>query len=238
VIRTKGRLPTFPGWRPRRNSRWNGRRELNLDWGIPLSCIIESVYFGGGDLLDISLFAWIVYFLWLLSEIAIVITTKRQRKNVVVEKKDKGSFWFIIFGVFICVFLIFQCHYAKWGYVDTSISNIGAILVIVGVCIRVWAVSALGKHFSMMVSVASQQKIIQHGPYRVIRHPSYTGALVTFIGLGLAFNTWIGSLIMFVFFVIVYGYRIRIEEKALIERFPDEYPSYVQNTWRLIPFIW
>jgi protein-S-isoprenylcysteine O-methyltransferase Ste14 len=96
-------------------------------------------------------------------------------------------------------------------------------------CIRLWAVALLGRHFSMVVSVDSMQKVIQSGPYLVIRHPSYTGGLVTFIGIGLAFNTWVGSLITFVFFIIVYGYRIRIEEKALIERFPDEYPRIFER---------
>lgn len=186
----------------------------------------------------ISSFAEIAFYMWVLSEIAILVKTKRQRKDVVSENKDKGSFWMIIIGIFTCIFVNQLCNSLKIGYVNSTISDFGSILIIAGLCIRLWAVAVLGRHFSLVVSVDTKQKIIQSGPYRMIRHPSYTGTLVTFIGIGLAFNTWVGSLIMFVFFIIVFGYRISIEEKALIEMSPDEYSSYIQKTSRLIPFVW
>jgi protein-S-isoprenylcysteine O-methyltransferase Ste14 len=186
----------------------------------------------------ISTFAEISFYMWVLSEIAILIKTKRQRKNVVSENKDKGSVWMIITGIFTCIFVNQLCNSLNIGYVSSTISNFGSLLIIVGLCIRLWAVTVLGKHLSLVVSVDTKQKIIQSGPYRVIRHPSYTGAFLTFIGIGLAFNTWVGSLIMLVFFIIVFGYRISIEEKALMEMSPDEYQNYIQKTLRLIPFVW
>jgi protein-S-isoprenylcysteine O-methyltransferase Ste14 len=66
------------------------------------------------------------------------------------------------------------CNSIKLGYVNSTFANLGAILIMVGICIRLWAVVVLGKHFSLVVSVDSTQSIIQNGPYRVIRHPSYT----------------------------------------------------------------
>lgn len=186
----------------------------------------------------ISTFAETAFYLWLLSEVAILIKTKRQRKNVVSENKDKGSFWVIVLGIISCILVNQLCNALKIGYVNSTISNLGSILLIIGVSIRLWAVAVLGRHFSLVVSVDSQQKIIQSGPYRIIRHPSYTGLLVSFISIGLAFNTWVGSLVMLVFFILVFSYRIRIEEKALKESFPNEYPRYIQKTSRLIPFVW
>jgi protein-S-isoprenylcysteine O-methyltransferase Ste14 len=189
-------------------------------------------------LVVLSLFAEITFYLWVLSEGAILIKTKRDRKEVVSENKDKGSYRIIVVGIFICMIVNQLCNSMKLGYVDTAISNLGSILIIIGMCIRLWAVTVLGRHFSLVVSVDSKQKIIQNGPYRLIRHPSYTGLLVSFIGIGLAFQTWVGSLFAFVFFIVVFGYRISIEEKALTGMFPDEYPSYIQKTSRLIPFVW
>lgn len=188
--------------------------------------------------MGISIFAWVAYYLWIFSEFFIVIKTKRQRKGISAEQKDKGSFWFMVIAIFLSVFLVFLCQGMGWGNVNRTVSDIGATLAIIGVLFRLWSVIVLGKHFSLKVSVTSEQKIIQHGPYRLLRHPSYTGALITFIGIGLALNTWIGAFILLLAFVIVYTYRIRIEEKLLNESFPEQYPDYAKRTWRLVPFIW
>lgn len=188
--------------------------------------------------MDISSFAEVAFYLWLFSEIGILIVSKRQRKSVDAENKDKGSFWMITIGICACVFVNQVCNSMKLGYVDSTFSSVGSVLMIVGVAIRLWAVAVLGRHFSLVVSVDSKQKLIQRGPYRVLRHPSYTGLFLAFAGMGLAFNTWVGSLIMLVFFIAVFSYRIRVEEKALSENFPDEYPGYIQKTSRIIPFVW
>lgn len=188
--------------------------------------------------MNISSFAEVAFYLWLLSEVAILVKTRIQRKGTKTENKDKGSVWLITIGIVACVFVNQVCNSMKLGYVDSTISNVGSTLMIIGVVIRIWAVVVLGRHFSLVVSVDSKQELIKSGPYRLLRHPSYTGLLLTFIGMGLAFNTWVGSLIMVVFFIVVFSYRIRVEEKALSENFPEEYPNYIQKTSRIIPFVW
>ncbi|MCM3569791.1 isoprenylcysteine carboxylmethyltransferase family protein [Neobacillus mesonae] len=188
--------------------------------------------------MEINLFAEITFYLWVLSEIAILIKTKLQRKNTVSENKDKGSIRMIMIGIFLCLFVTQLCNVLKLGIVPPTLSYAGTFIIIIGICIRLWAVAVLGRHFSLVVSVDAEQKIIQKGPFRVIRHPSYTGELLSFIGIGLAFHTWVGSLIMVGFFIIVFGYRMRIEEKALMESFPDDYPRYIQKTSKIIPFVW
>jgi len=89
----------------------------------------------------------------------------------------------------------------------------------------------------MLVSVQKGQSIVRDGPYRYIRHPSDSGALLTLIGIGLAIQSWGALLVLVLIFSIVYGYRIYIEEKALIAHIGAEYLSYMMETKMLIPFI-
>jgi protein-S-isoprenylcysteine O-methyltransferase Ste14 len=87
------------------------------------------------------------------------------------------------------------------------------------------------------VKIVSDHRIVANGPYRVIRHPAYTGSLLTLVGLGLASRTWGGTLVILVLFGLVYNYRISVEEKALTAEFGEEYIDYAGKTKRLIPFL-
>jgi protein-S-isoprenylcysteine O-methyltransferase Ste14 len=78
--------------------------------------------------------------------------------------------------------------------------------------------------------------VVQAGPYRWVRHPSYTGSLVTILGVLLCCLNW-ASLAAFALALAGYAYRIRIEEEALAESLGDEYRSYMRRTRRLIPRI-
>jgi protein-S-isoprenylcysteine O-methyltransferase Ste14 len=89
----------------------------------------------------------------------------------------------------------------------------------------------------VLVSVQQGQPVIREGPYRFIRHPSYTGALLTLTGIGLAIQSWGALLVLVLIFGIVYGYRIHVEEKALILHTGEEYIAYMKNTKMLLPFI-
>ncbi|TMI26766.1 isoprenylcysteine carboxylmethyltransferase family protein [Candidatus Bathyarchaeota archaeon] len=85
--------------------------------------------------------------------------------------------------------------------------------------------------------MSEDHKVVNKGPYRLVRHPSYTGALITFIGLGLAVQSWGALLVLMVFFGMAYGYRIRIEEGALVSELGQDYMNYVKQTKRLIPYL-
>jgi protein-S-isoprenylcysteine O-methyltransferase Ste14 len=97
--------------------------------------------------------------------------------------------------------------------------------------------AVLGRFFSGTVGTQEGQFVVEKGPYKFIRHPSYTGALLIFIGLGLAFQSWGAVLSLILLFCIAYGYRIHIEEKALISELGEEYIEYKKKTKALIPYL-
>jgi protein-S-isoprenylcysteine O-methyltransferase len=86
------------------------------------------------------------------------------------------------------------------------------------------------------VSILAEHKLIDSGPYRYIRHPTYTGALLAFFGLGFCFGNWLSILFMTVPIIAAFLWRIRIEEHALNDALGEEYRAYTQRTKRLIPF--
>jgi protein-S-isoprenylcysteine O-methyltransferase Ste14 len=78
--------------------------------------------------------------------------------------------------------------------------------------------------------------VVTSGPYRWIRHPSYTGALLTLLGILVCCLNWL-SFFALLLAIAGYAYRIRVEEAALAEGLGDAYRDYMRRTRRLIPFI-
>ena len=79
--------------------------------------------------------------------------------------------------------------------------------------------------------------MVEKGPYRLVRHPSYTGVLITFIGLGLAVQSGGALLVLLVVFGVSFGYRMLVEERTLLSELGPDYASYMKRTKRLIPFL-
>ena len=109
--------------------------------------------------------------------------------------------------------------------------------MILGIVIRQWSIVELGRFFSVNVGTQKGQKVVKNGPYKLVRHPSYTGLLLTLIGIGLALLSWGAVIILILVFGCTFGYRIHIEEKLLISEFNGEYIQYMKKTKRLIPYI-
>jgi len=118
-----------------------------------------------------------------------------------------------------------------------SFLYIGIGLMAVGIAFRQWAILVLGRFFSTTVRIVSDQKLVTRGPYHVVRHPSYTGALLILLGLGLGSRTWAGTMIILALFGLAYNYRINVEEKALKAELGQAYTDYAKKTKRLIPFV-
>lgn len=115
---------------------------------------------------------------------------------------------------------------------------IGFVVFAVGIALRWYSIAYLGKFFTVDVAIASDHKVVDTGPYRFIRHPSYTGALLAFLGLGIALENWLSLLVLIVPITGVFLFRIRLEEAALQTGLGEAYSSYMQRTKRLIPFVY
>lgn len=116
-------------------------------------------------------------------------------------------------------------------------SLLGLALVFFGLGFRVYSISHLGKYFTSEVQILGDHQIIQTGPYKHLRHPSYTGAFIMSIGIALIFRSYAALLFCFLGFFPAYLYRIHNEEKALIQKFGEKYENYKTKTKGLIPFI-
>ena len=174
--------------------------------------------------------------LWSLSEIVGANILPRLRGATVQKSKsDRWSYFLVGFGMFFSI--VISINFAANGItpLPEPFFYIGLAMMLAGIAIRQWAIWVLGKHFSTVVRIIKGHRLVKTGPYALVRHPSYTGALLIMLGLGLAFRTWGGALIILIIFGLAYGYRIRVEETALKSEFGKEYVEYSKKTARLIP---
>jgi protein-S-isoprenylcysteine O-methyltransferase Ste14 len=114
----------------------------------------------------------------------------------------------------------------------------GIAVFAAGEALRVWAKTALGRYFTYTVQTSADQPVVTSGPYRVLRHPSYTGILLIAIGIGSVEGNWLGLGVLAVMTTVGLMYRIRVEEKALLQDLGERYRAYAEHHKRLIPFVW
>ena len=106
-----------------------------------------------------------------------------------------------------------------------------------GGALRLWPVFVLGDRFSGLVAIQPGHQLVTSGVYGVIRHPSYLGLLISSLGWGLAFRSWIGVLLAALLVPPLLA-RINAEERLLRSQFGDEYDAYRARTSRLIPGLY
>jgi protein-S-isoprenylcysteine O-methyltransferase Ste14 len=116
--------------------------------------------------------------------------------------------------------------------------GVGVALIGLGIALRQWAVWTLGRYFTVVIRVTADQSVIEKGPYRWVRHPSYTGLLLTLLGLGAALSNWFSVLALVILPVFGIVYRIRVEERELLRRLGESYRRYAARRKRLVPGIW
>jgi protein-S-isoprenylcysteine O-methyltransferase Ste14 len=178
------------------------------------------------------------YASWLLFE----FVTGRSRKSGDPKKaRDRGSFVFLVGMIWVGIGLDFACSFglqqAAIPWMRTEVFFLGIGLMWAGIAFRYYAMRVLGRYFTFQVDVHSGQTVIEVGPYRYIRHPSYAGALITVIGFGLTLGNWAGLPALLLCVGIGYAYRIQVEEAALIAALGDPYKDYMRRTQRLVPFV-
>jgi protein-S-isoprenylcysteine O-methyltransferase Ste14 len=115
---------------------------------------------------------------------------------------------------------------------------LGAVIGWAGALLRWWSFASLGKYFTVVIRTCEDQPVVDRGPYRVLRHPGYTGLLLIFAGLGLMVGNWLSVAGAVVLVLVALIRRIRIEERALTAALGDRYRAFAATRARLVPYIW
>ena len=118
-----------------------------------------------------------------------------------------------------------------------SLFWVGMVLLVAGSALRRHCFRVLGQWFTYAVMVVNDQRVVDRGAYRWVRHPSYTGGLLMFTGIGLALGNWVSVAVLTLTTIAVYAYRVKVEERALIESIGEPYRTYMASRKRFIPFV-
>jgi protein-S-isoprenylcysteine O-methyltransferase len=152
---------------------------------------------------------------------------------------DRGSLallWTVIGGSVIAAYSLTGALPAlDIGALRPAARLLGMPLFAAGLAIRWYAIIYLGRFFTVNVAIAADHRLVDAGPYRYIRHPSYAGALLAFIGLGLCIGNWASLAVMTAPIFAVFLWRVHVEEAALIQGLGEPYLHYMRRTKRLIP---
>jgi protein-S-isoprenylcysteine O-methyltransferase Ste14 len=173
-----------------------------------------------------------------LSGIVINMIKKGDNEKIKFIKDGATLFWFrVIIPFALVISLVF--YFSKIGCLSWTILSLylGCFLVVLGLSIRWISVISLGNAFTVKVSILENHSLKTDGIYKYIRHPSYTGILVYYFGLGLVMQNWICIIILIIAPLLVVVNRIQVEEKVLIQNFLNDYKTYQKRSWRLFPFI-
>lgn len=163
----------------------------------------------------------------------------REARGTAGEQRDRGSRNFVFLSNGVGLWGAFALHWA-WpaAAIHARVLIPGVALIWLGMGLRIWAVRTLGKFFRTSVILQPDHRVITAGPYRRLRNPSYTGALISFVGIGLALDNWASLGLATGCMVLGYIRRISVEQRALTERFGQEYRDYIGRSWALVPFLW
>jgi protein-S-isoprenylcysteine O-methyltransferase Ste14 len=172
---------------------------------------------------------------WFLSEIYINIA--RRSSKMVSDSFDHNSLNIIWFAIILSTALGVYIAITFPMFNETKYLA-GEMLIIAGLILRFFAMFALKKFFTSNISIHHEHKLKTDGIYGLIRHPSYTGSLLSFLGLGFALGNWISILVIFIPVLLAFLHRINLEEQVLVKNFKDEYIQYQKRTRKLIPFIY
>ncbi len=185
-----------------------------------------------------SILFYIIYGSWGLSEIILNRMKRSGAGDVKTKDKNTELYLWLTIAASISVGAYVSLHTFYPIYLNIGFIYLSLGLIVVGIIIRFTAIRQLGKFFTMDVTIKSDHQIVNTGLYGWVRHPSYSGALLSFIGLGLSMNNYYGFLIIVVPIFLAFSARISVEEQALTEAFGAAYQSYSAATKRLIPFIY
>jgi protein-S-isoprenylcysteine O-methyltransferase Ste14 len=168
--------------------------------------------------------------------------TQRDRASAArTDSLDRGSMRVIVVGGQIGMWVAVLLS----GYGPTVVPAawrapcvwIGGALLVLGSLLRRHCWRMLGEFFTGDVRARADQPVIDRGAYRWVRHPSYSGGLLIFTGLGVALGNWLSLVLLVGATIAVYMYRVQVEEQTLVATIGQPYARFMATRKRFIPFV-
>src|SRR5213593_4047896 len=186
--------------------------------------------------MSVSLLLGLVY---LISEL--VLTATRRSRSRTGTKQNRSTLrvvWLVI-----TVSVVAGIYVAKHWPAATlphqrSFVFAGVVLFVVGLLLRWWTIITLGRFFTVDVTIEKDHELVERGPFRIVRHPSYTGVLLAFVGFALTLGNWAALLVILLPIGAAFIHRMNVEENALSGALGVQYTDYWRRTKRLVPFIY
>lgn len=176
---------------------------------------------------------------YLLSELLLTVTRRgRSRSGESQDRSTLRTLWLVIaLSVAAGVYAAGAARFAaleKHRWLDLA----ALLFFVSGLALRWWAIVVLGRFFTVNVTIEKDHEVVQAGPYRAVRHPSYTGVLLAFLGFALSLHNWLSLVFVLVPITIALLHRMNVEEQALLRALGERYFSYMAGTKRLLPFVY
>jgi protein-S-isoprenylcysteine O-methyltransferase Ste14 len=183
--------------------------------------------------------AWELGSIYLVSEILLNLTRRsRSKTGTKQDRSTLGIIWLVIaVSVMAGVFVAFNFRAAALPH-GRIFASASVVLFVAGLILRWWAIISLGRFFTVGGTIEKDHDLVERGPFRIVRHPSYTGVLLAFMGLALSLRNWAALLVILLPIGAAFIHRMNVEEDALSRALGPRYAEYMKRTKRLVPFVY
>lgn len=184
----------------------------------------------------LSALVGVVYF---VSELLLSVTRRARGKGF--ARKDQSTLrviWIVIAASLVGGLLVARYWRAATIPHRAEFAWSGLVIFALGIALRWWSIVTLGRFFTIDVAIAPDHQLVEAGPFRYVRHPSYTGVLLAFLGFALTTGNWLTVLVIMLPIFATFVYRMRVEERALTGALGQRYLAYIRRTKRLVPFVY
>ena len=176
---------------------------------------------------------------YLISELLLTVTRRsRSRTGTKQDRSTLGMIWLVIAVSIMAGVFVSENFRAAALPQGRILASAGVVLFVAGLSLRWWAIITLGRFFTVDVTIEKDHELVERGPFRLVRHPSYTGVLLAFLGFALSLGNWAALLVILLPIGAAFIHRMNVEEDALSRALGSQYTDYMRRTKRLVPFVY
>jgi protein-S-isoprenylcysteine O-methyltransferase len=176
---------------------------------------------------------------YLGSELLLTLTRRSRSRTGTAQDQSTLSVLWLVIMVSVAAGVLVAPWWPAAALPDARLLTIASVLLfVIGLVLRWWAIVTLGRFFTVDVTIEKDHELVERGPFRIVRHPSYSGVLLAFLGFALSLRNWAALVVVLLPILVAFIYRMNVEERALSRALGSSYTEYMRRTKRLVPFVY